>query len=62
MGSMRAKGLIDKVAEHIAYAISLYTTILDIPLVIIGGEVALELGNYFIQSLNKEVSKFFPGR
>ena len=61
MGSARAKGLIDKVAEHIAYAISLYTTILDIPLVIIGGEVALELGNYFIQSLNNEVLKFFPG-
>ncbi len=58
MGSEKAKGLIDNMAEHVAYAISLYVTILDIPLVIIGGEVALELGNYFIQSLNREVLKF----
>ncbi len=58
MGSEKAKGLIDNMAEHVAYAISLYVTILDIPLVIIGGEVALELGNYFIQSLNREILKF----
>lgn len=58
LGSVRAKGLMDNMAEHIAYAISLYTTILDIPLVIIGGEVALEFGTDFIQSLNNEVVKF----
>jgi N-acetylglucosamine repressor len=58
MGSLKARNLITYVAELIAYAISLYTTILNIPLVVVGGEVALEFGDAFIQSINHEISKF----
>lgn len=58
LGSPIAQELIDKEVEHIAYAISLYTTIFDIPLVIIGGDAAIELGDYFIQLLNQEILKF----
>ncbi|MEA4907372.1 MAG: ROK family transcriptional regulator [Chloroflexi bacterium] len=58
MGSQEAKNLIDYVAELIAYAISLYTMILNVPLVVVGGDVALEFGDIFIQSINRQLSKF----
>jgi len=60
LGSVKAMDLINNMAEHIAYAISLYTNILDIPLVIIGGEVPLELGDCYIQAIKRKSRKFIP--
>lgn len=58
MDSPRAKGVLALIAEHIAYAISLYTIILDINNVIIGGEVAFILGDYLKTAIEQKLSNY----
>jgi N-acetylglucosamine repressor len=54
-GSIKAKSLIKKTAEHIAYALSLFTTIFGIPFVIIGGEVSRDFGEIFFSYIQEEL-------
>lgn len=56
--SQRAKGLLALISEYIAYAISLYTIILDINHVIIGGEVAYQLGDYLKTGIRQKLPNY----
>ncbi len=57
-GSLIAGDIIGSAADQLAYAITMITTILDIRLVIVGGEVPQELGDIFYDGLETSFRKY----
>lgn len=57
-GSGVCQELIRGEADQIAYAASLITTILDIDFVVIGGEVAQQLGDPFLEELHQAMDRY----
>jgi N-acetylglucosamine repressor len=57
-GNQMAQELINNAADHVAYAITTIATILNIRLIIVGGEVVQELGNIFFEGLQASLNKY----
>ncbi len=56
-GDTLTQAIINRAADYLALAVNMVVSVLDIPLVIIGGEV-VEMGQVFFEPFNKSLAKY----
>lgn len=56
-GNKLALRIFNKAAEHVAYAISIYVTLFDIHLVILGGEL-MKAGDLFLDMIRETLDRY----